>query len=344
MVDGIAAHLALNAIAGPTSPAEFAIETAPAHPGRLMSLEVSRSDIEAAARRARAHIRRTPTIELGDILDSGFRLSLKLDHTQPTGSFKVRGAFSLLTARNIGEEGVTAASGGNFGIAVAYACRELGYKATIFVPETSPAEKIDRIGDQGAETRVIPGYYHQALAECEEFAHTSGAFMAHAYDQPEVVAGQGTAALETAEQLEDIDTILVAVGGGGLIAGIASWCRDDIAVVSTEPRKCASFNAARARGGPVKVEVGGVAASSLGAESIGEHAWFASQWVDDSVLMDDGDIVEAQRWIWENVKLAVEPAAATTVAALLSGVYRPRPGEHVVAMISGANLDPGSVT
>lgn len=308
-----------------------------------MSLEVTRSDIGAAAERVQTHIRRTPVIELGDAFDLGFRLSLKLDHTQPTGSFKVRGAFSLLTSRDVGDAGVTAASGGNFGIAVAYACHELGYKATIFVPETSPPEKIDRIGEYGADTRVIPGYYHQALAECEEFAEASGAFMAHAYDQPEVVAGQGTAALEISEQLDDPDTILVAVGGGGLIAGIANWCRDDMRVVATEPERCASFHAARANGRPVKVEVGGVAASSLGAESIGEYAWHASRWVDESVLMDDSDIVDAQRWLWANVKLAVEPAAATTVAALLSGAYQPRVGEHVVAMISGGNVAPGSV-
>ena len=308
-----------------------------------MSLEVNRSDIEVAAKRVQAHIRRTPVIELGDAFGSGFRLSLKLDHTQPTGSFKVRGAFSLLTAREIGESGVTAASGGNFGIAMGYACHELGYKATVFVPETSPKEKIDRIREQGADVRVVPGYYQHALAECEAFTEESGAFMAHAYDQPEVVAGQGTAALEITDQLDDVDAILVAVGGGGLIGGIASWCRDEIDVVATEPRLCPSFNAARANGGPVKVEVGGVASSSLGAESIGDHAWYASRWVDDSVLMEDDDIVYAQRWLWANVRLAVEASAATTVAALLSGLYQPEPGRHVVAMISGANLDPGSV-
>ena len=129
-----------------------------------------------------------------------------------------------------------------------------------------------------------------------------------------------------------------------MIAGIASWVRDDVRVVATEPHNCASFNAARANGGPVKVEVGGVAASSLGAESIGEYAWYASRWVDQSVLMDDVDIVAAQRWLWQNVKLAVEPSAATTVAALMSGAYAPGLDEHVVAMISGANFDPGSVT
>ncbi len=308
-----------------------------------MSLEITRSDIEKAARRVDRHVRRTPVLELGQVLDSSYRLTLKLDQTQPTGSFKVRGAFSLLTAREIGETGVAAASGGNFGIATAYACSKLGHRATIFVPDTSPAEKIDRIAEHGAEVRVVSGFYDQALAQCHAFVRDEGAFMAHAYDQPEVVAGQGTAALEITEQVEDVDSILVAVGGGGLIAGIASWCRSDIAVVAAEPFRCASFHAARTAGTPVRVGVGGVAASSLGAESIGEHAWYASRWVDESVLMDDDSVVAAQRWLWSNVKIAVEPAAAATVAALMSGAYRPAIGEHVVAMISGANVDPRSV-
>lgn len=307
------------------------------------TLEVTRSDIERAAQRVDSYIRRTPVLGLEDALGGGYRLTLKLDQTQPTGSFKVRGAFSLLTAREIGDTGVAAASGGNFGIATAYASSKLGHRATIFVPDTSPAEKIDRIAEHGAEVRVIPGFYDQALAECHAFARQEGAFMAHAYDQPEVVAGQGTAALELTEQVADVDTVLVAVGGGGLIAGIASWCRQDYGVVATEPFRCASFNAARTHGGPIRVDVGGVAASSLGAESIGEHAWYASRWVDDSVLMDDESVVAAQKWLWANARLAVEPAAATTVAALMSGAYRPDEGKHVVAMISGANVDPTSV-
>lgn len=304
---------------------------------------MTRSDIERAARRVAPYVRRTPILGLEDVLGGGYRLTLKLDQTQPTGSFKVRGAFSLLTAREIGETGVAAASGGNFGIATAHACSQLGHRATIFVPDTSPAEKIDRLAEHGAEVRVIPGFYDQALAECQAFARQEGAFMAHAYDQPEVVAGQGTAGLEISEQVEDVDTVLVAVGGGGLIGGIASWCRHDYRVVATEPFRCASFNAARANGGPVRVEVGGVAASSLGAESIGEHAWYASRWVDDSVLMEDESVVAAQKWLWATAKLAVEPAAATTIAALMSGAYRPDEGEHVVAMISGGNVDPSSV-
>lgn len=308
-----------------------------------MSLEVTRADVELASERIQDHIRRTPILELGDVFEPGYRLSLKLDHTQPTGSFKVRGAFSLLTSRAVPDAGVAVASGGNFGIAIAYACSELGHHATVFVPETSPPEKIDRIGEHGAEVRVTPGYYHQALAECERFVGESSAFMAHAYDQPEVVAGQGTAALEITEQLDGVDSVLVAVGGGGLIAGMASWFRDDVFVVATEPRRCASLNAAREHGGPAKVEVGGVAASSLGASSIGEHAWYANRWIDESILTDDDRIVEAQGWLWRNAKLAVEPAAAVTLAALMSGEYRPSAREHVVAMISGGNVDPGSV-
>lgn len=308
-----------------------------------MSLEVTRHEIEAAAERIHPFVRRTPVVELGDTLGVGCRLSLKLDHLQPTGSFKVRGAFSLLTARPIPAVGVAAASGGNFGIAIAYACSRLGYPATVFVPETSPAEKIDRIGEHGADVRVVSGYYHQALAECEAWVAEGGAFQAHAYDQPEVVAGQGSSAVEITEQLPDVDVILAAVGGGGLIGGIASWCRDDVAVVSTEPERCRSMYAAKEAGTPTQVEVGGVAASSLGAEAIGEHAWFASRWIDDSVLVTDEDIVEAQHWLWRHIKLAVEPAAATPVAALKVGAYLPARGEHVVALISGANVDPASI-
>jgi len=308
-----------------------------------VDFEVTRSDIESAADRIGPFTRLTPVAELGDVFDAGYRLTLKLDNLQLTGSFKARGAFSVLTGREIPSSGVAAASGGNFGIAIAYACSRLGHPATVFVPETSPAEKIDRISKYGAEIRVIPGYYHQALAACEDWAADNQAFQAHAYDQPEVVAGQGTAGREIADQVEDVDSVLVAVGGGGLIGGVASWIRDDARVIATEPESCASFYAAREVGRPTVVEVGGVAASSLGAESIGKYAWHASRWIDDSVLVTDTEIIAAQTWIWQNARLVVEPAAATTVAALMSGAYLPAPGEHVVALISGANVDPGSL-
>jgi threonine dehydratase len=308
-----------------------------------MDFEVTRSHIESASERIASFTRRTPVVYIGDIFGAGYRVSLKLDHLQPTGSFKARGAFSLLAGSDIPDAGVAAASGGNFAIAIAYACSRLGYPSTLFVPESSPPEKIDRIGEYGADVRVIPGYYQEALAACDDWTGESGAFQAHAYDQPQVVAGQGTAGLEIHSQVVDVGSVLVAVGGGGLIGGVASWMRDDVKVVAAEPERCASFHAALKAGGPTRVDVGGVAASSLGAEMIGDYAWYASQWVDESVLVNDPQIVAAQSWIWANVKLAVEPAAATTVAALMSGAYVPEPDEHVVALISGANVNLGSI-
>ncbi len=304
---------------------------------------VTRADIGAAADRIAPHIRRSPVLELGDPLDLGFRLSLKLDHLQPTGSFKARGAFSVLTTAEVPEGGVAAASGGNFGLAIAYAASRLGYPSTIFVPGNSPAEKIDRIRSLGADVRVVPGYYDQALAECETWASGNDVFQAHAYDQREVVSGQGTAGLEIMEQAPDVDVVVVAVGGGGLIAGVASWVAEDAEVVAVEPELCRSFNAALEAGKRVEVENSGVASSSLATEVIGEHCWAARGWINDSVLVSDDQIVEAQRWLWAHSRLVVEPAAATTVAALSSGSYKAEPGSHVVALISGANVDPSTL-
>lgn len=304
--------------------------------------EVTRSDIEAAATRIEGQVRRTPVLDLGSALSDDWALLVKLEHLQVTGSFKPRGAFSVLTAVDVPDSGVVAASGGNFGIAVAYAAFRLGYRATIFVPQTSPAEKIDRIGALGADVRVIRGYYDEAREASVEFALATGAFQAHAYDQHQVVSGQGTLARELEEQT-DVDAVLSAVGGGGLIGGIASWLRDRATIVAVEPELCPGFHVARAEGHPVEVEVSGVAASSLGARAIGEHAWRAREWIDESVLVTDDDIVEAQRWLWEEARLAAEPAAAATVAALRSGAYEPEKGVRVVAVLSGGNVDPRTV-
>lgn len=304
-----------------------------------MTFGVSRRDISDAATRIAPHLRRTPVLELGDALELGFDLFLKLEHLQVTGSFKARGAFSALTSATVPPAGVVAASGGNFAAAVAYAAALLGHVATIFVPETSPEEKIERIRRHGADVRVIPGYYDDAYGESLDFAASSGAVQLHAYDQPAVVAGQGTIAVEIEDQAHP-DTVLVAVGGGGLIAGIAGWLRDATRVIAVEPRQCRSFNAAVEAGHPVDVEVSGVAASSLGARRVGDHAWAMRSWIDDSLLVDEVAIVQAQRWLWSEMRLAVEPAAATTVAALLSGSFRPEPGERLMAILSGANLDP----
>ena len=300
------------------------------------------ADIQSAAARIAPFVRRTPILELGNALSPDYTLTLKLEHLQVTGSFKARGATSLLSSIEAPAE-VVAASGGNFGIAVAYAASRLGHRATVFVPATSPAEKIGRISAHGAEVRVIPGYYDDALAASQEYAAESGAMQAHAYDQPEVVAGQGTLALEL-EQQTKVDAVICAVGGGGLIAGIATWLRDRATVVAAEPIESRCFNAALEAGAPVEVDVGGVAVSSLGSRVIGDYGWAARVWIDDSVLVSDEDIVAAQRWLWSETRLAVEPAAATTIAALWTGGYVPEKGSNVVAVLSGGNVDPGSVS
>ncbi|HEX6145352.1 MAG TPA: threonine/serine dehydratase [Acidimicrobiia bacterium] len=302
-----------------------------------MDTEITAAAIESAAERIGPHVRRTPILDLGDPLDAGFRLSLKLDSMQPTGSFKVRGAFSALTAVAVPEEGVAAASGGNFGLAVAYAAARLALRATVFVPSTSPEEKIGRIAGHGAEVRVVPGYYRDALQECRRWASSSGAVEVHAFDQPEVVAGQGTCGREIMDQVPDATTILVAVGGGGLIGGIASWVRNAARVVAVEPELCPTLHAAREAGRPVEVEVGGVAASALGASRIGDIAWAANRWIAQSLLVPDGAILDSQRWLWETCRVLAEPAGSAPIAALLGGGYTPSPGEHVVALVSGAN-------
>ncbi len=301
-----------------------------------MAQEITRQEIDRAAARIEPHVRRTPVLYLGDAMGRGFRLSLKLDSMQPTGSFKVRGAFSLLTGVPVPESGVVAASGGNFGLAVAHASSVMGLRATIFVPATSPAEKVDRIAHYGVETRIVPGYYPEALEASREWAVSSGAMEAHAYDQPELVAGQGTLGREIMEQVPDVGSVLLAVGGGGLIAGVASWIRDEARVVAVEPSACPTLNRALDAGRPVPVEVGGVAASSLGASTLGDIAWASTGWIDGSILVDDTDIVAAQRWLWETCRVVAEPAGATPLAALLTGGYMP--GEdHVVVVVSGAN-------
>lgn len=303
---------------------------------------LTRSDIEATAERIAPHVRVTPVIELGNVLSDDFELILKLEHLQVTGSFKPRGAVSLLTSTEVPAAGVVAASGGNYGIAVAYAAQRLGHEATVFVPETSPQEKIRRIGAYGATVHVIAGFYDEALAEARTFQAETGALEAHAYDQPAVVAGQGTIAREVGSQAA-VDTWVVAVGGGGLIGGIASWLRGDAAVVAAEPELCQSLRASLDAGEKVEVEVGGVAASSLGARAVGDHAWGVRRWIADSVVVSDNDIVEAQRWLWSETRLAVEPAAATTVAALRAGAFRPASGSRVLALLSGGNVDPSLV-
>jgi threonine dehydratase len=305
----------------------------------------SRDDIAAAAERIAGHVRYTPTLELiDDVGVATGSVTLKLDLLQPTGSFKVRGAFSRLLAQHPRPERVVAASGGNFGLAVAYAARTLGIAADIFVPATSPAAKIDRLRVEGADVHVIPGHYADALAASEVWIHDHEALFAHAYDQFEVVAGQGTCGMEMAVQIPEADTVLVAVGGGGLIGGIAAWYQGDARVVGVETEETPTLHAARDAGGPIDVEVGGLALSSLGSRRLGDIAWEVStRWIDGSLLVTDEATAAAQRWLWETCRLAAEPGAATPIAALISGVYRPEPDERVAVLVCGANVDPGSI-
>jgi len=304
----------------------------------------SRQDIIAAAARISGYIRRTPvlTLERGAI-DLPGQVVLKLDFLQPTGTFKIRGAFNRLLSEQDPER-VVAASGGNFARAIAHAARHLGVAADLFVPDSSPREKIDALAAYGATVHVVPGVYHHALTASQEFVASEGGVFAHAYDQIEVVTGAGTCGMEVALQVPEARTVLVAVGGGGLIGGISSWFRGEVKVMGVETEGTASMAAAFAAGGPVAVEVSGIAVSSLGSSRIGDIAWeAASQWVDGLLQVSDDDVIEAQRWLWQTTRLIAEPGTATTVAALLSGAYQPSEGETVVALICGANTDPGSV-
>lgn len=309
-------------------------------------LDVTRFDIEEAADRLRGRIRHTPVLDPGPgTFGVPGRLALKLELLQHTGSFKPRGAFNRMLTAEIDESGVLAASGGNFGLGVAYAARELGHRAEIFVPETSPAVKIDKIRSYGADVHVVPGYYGDAYAACEERAFETGAAFLHPYDQPTVVAGQGTIGLELADQVPDVDTVLVAVGGGGLIGGIAAWFASDARIVGVEPERCPTLTAGLAAGEPVDVEVSGIAADSLGAMRAGLIALqIAKAYVDRVVLVPDEAIAEARRALWDEVRLATEPGAAAPVAALLTGAYTPAPGERVAIVVCGANADPSDLT
>ena len=302
---------------------------------------VEQSDVEAARGRIEGWIRHTPVLHPGeDAFGIPGRISLKLELLQHTGSFKPRGAFSKMLASEVGPAGVIAASGGNFGLAVAYAARRLGYRAEIFVPSTSPTVKVDRIRAQGAEVVVIDGFYSEALDAERDRAEETGALELHAFDQPEVVAGQGSIGAELEERVPDADTVIVAVGGGGLIAGIAAWYAGRARIVGVEPETSNALSAALHAGEPVDVEVSGYAADSLGPRRVGEIAYaVASRWVEQVVLVPDGAIREAQRRLWEEVRVFAEPGGATPLAALIHGAYVSEPDERVVVVLSGANGD-----
>lgn len=306
---------------------------------------VTPDDIRAAAERIRPWIRRTPVIRPGEgAFGLPFDPTLKLELFQHTGSFKPRGAFNNLLTREVPGAGVAAASGGNHGAAVAYAAARLGHPATIFVPEISSPAKIAAIRAHGAELVVEGARYDDALARCEAHRAATGAIGVHAFDADETIAGQGTVALEWLEQSPDLDTLLVAVGGGGLIAGIAAFCAGSVRVVAVEPRDSRALQAALEAGGPVDVPVAGVAADSLGARNVGArvHA-IAARHVAAAVTVSDEAILEARRRLWRDLRVVAEPGGATALAALVERAYVPAAGERVGVLVCGGNTDPATV-
>ncbi len=269
---------------------------------------------------------------------------LKLEHLQTGGSFKARGMLNRLLSNTLPPSGVIVASGGNAGIATAAAARELGVPCEVFVPEISSAAKRARLAALGARVVVIGAAYADALQACLARQRETGALLTHAYDQREVLAGAGTLALEIEQQGGVPDAVLVSVGGGGLIGGVASWFEQRSRVVALEPELAPTLFRARQAGQPVDVAVSGIAADSLGAQRIGGLAWAVTQaHVRDALLLTDASIRTAQLWLWKELKLAVEPAAALSLAALQSSRYVSRSDEKVCLIICGANLDPASL-
>jgi threonine dehydratase len=304
-------------------------------------------DIAAARLRIAGDVRTTPLWRLpGAALGVAVaELWLKLEHLQIGGSFKARGMFNRLRSAAIPAAGAVIASGGNAGIAAAAAARALGVPCEVFVPELASAAKRQALAALGARVYVEGAQYVDALAACLRRQQTTGALLMHAYDQPEVVAGAGTLAAEMEEQAGGLpDRVLVSVGGGGLIAGIAAWVAGRARVEALEPRGAPTLHAARAAGEPVDVQVSGLAADALGARRIGAIAWpICQRFVADAHLLDDAAILDAQRLLWREFRLAVEPAAALPLAALRSGALWPAPHERIALVLCGANLDPASL-
>ncbi len=276
-------------------------------------------------------------------------LLLKLELFQHAGSFKPRGVFNRLLAAQessgLPPAGVIGASGGNAGLALAYAAQALGVRAEVFVPEVASPVKVQRLRHLGAHVRVAGALYADAQQACLQRAHETGALLVHAYDQPEIVAGQGSLGLELLDQVGTIDTVVVAVGGGGLVGGITAALGQTTRVVAVEPERIPTLHAALLAGEPVDVEVGGIAADSLGATRIGTVAFDVVQAAGvHSVLVSDEAIIAARQRLWDDVRIAAEPGGATALAALLSGAYQPHPDERVAVIICGGNTDPSHLT
>ncbi len=311
---------------------------------------IGQFQINAAASRLSRYVRHTPILRLaGSELGLSYPVCLKLELLQHAGSFKPRGAFNRLLCASPSPRAVIAASGGNHGAAVAYAARELGIGAEIFVPGPTPAAKVARIASYGARVVQVGAAYSDALEASRARQAETGALEVHAYDDPDVLAGQGTVGREFEADAPDLTHILVATGGGGLIGGIAAWYASRAEVISVEPEGCPTLHSALRAGAPVAAPVGGVAADSLGAKQVGALMFpIAVKHVARAVLVSDAAILEAQRLLWDRLRLVAEPGGATALAALLSGAFLPpetSPSKHVSVgvIVCGANTDPSKV-
>ncbi|HEX9466449.1 MAG TPA: threonine/serine dehydratase [Alphaproteobacteria bacterium] len=305
-----------------------------------MTNGIDREQVAATLRVIRPYIRQTPVVG-ADGADFGLaplRLCFKLELMQHSGSFKARGAFTNLLQRKVPAAGVAAASGGNHGAAVAYAAKRLGVAAKIFVPRISSPAKIQRIRDYGAELVVEGERYADALAASERWVAQSGALPVHAFDQRETLLGQATLGLEFEEQAPDLDSLLVGVGGGGLIGGIAAWYQGRVDVIGVEPEAAPTLTRALAAGKPVDAEAGGIAADSLAPKRVGELVFpIARQHVAGVILVSDDAIRASQAALWNTLRIVAEPGGAAAFAALLSGRYQPKPGARVGVVVSGGN-------
>jgi threonine dehydratase len=302
---------------------------------------ISRTEIQDAGRRIAMHVRRTPVMALEErAFGIDAKIFFKLECLQHTGSFKPRGAFNCILTSTVADAGVIAASGGNHGAAVAFAAQKLGHRAEIFVPVITPPNKVDRLHQYGATINVTGNNYAEALAASLERVAQTGAVSIHAYDDARVLAGQGTLAMELEEQVRGLDSVLIAVGGGGLIGGVAAWYQHRVRVIGVEPERAPTLHNALAAGQVVEVETGGVAADSLGARRAGELMFpIAQNFVPQALLVSDEQIVEAQKLLWQELRLIAEPGGATALAALLSGAYKPYTGERVGVVLCGSNAD-----
>jgi threonine dehydratase len=293
---------------------------------------VNQGRIELAERAIRPHIRRTP------VVNSDLQVTLKLELMQHAGSFKARGAFANLLLRKVPAAGVVAASGGNHGAAVAYAAMKLGVPARIFVPRISSPAKMDRIRSYGADLVVGGDFYGDALAASEQWVASSGALAIHAFDQEETLMGAGTLGLELEQQAPDLDTVLIAVGGGGLLGGVAAWYGGRTRIIGVEPEGAPTLTRALEAGKPVDAPTGSIAADSLSPKRVGELVFpIVRSFVDRVLLVSDDAIIQAQQALWGNLRVVAEPGGSAAYAALLSGVYQPKAGESVGVVVSGGN-------